>query len=328
MGASIALPSGSTRPATQSITATDMATSGLSSTESGIMVQAAAAAKTFTVTGFPASDAAGTAGNVTVTAYDAYGNVAIGYTGTISLRSSDTQALLPSKFTFVTADAGTHTFPITLETAGSQLITATDTANSTITGKESSITVRATPRVTWNAPGSIVYGTPLGDGQLDASANVAGTFTYAPAAGSILNAGSGQTLSVTFTPDDTTYYTAATATTTITVTKAAPIVRLISSVPDQKRPKRTSVRSTSAQLTAEITSLVSGGGVPTGEVTFELVKKTRKKVKVTTLGTAAVSNGHATVMLMAKKVQKKAITIVYSGDANDEASTLAVPKLT
>ena len=48
--------------------------------------------------------------------------------------------------------------------------------------------------------------------QLDATASVPGTFTYTPAAGTVLNAGKGQTLSVTFTPTDTTDYTTATAT--------------------------------------------------------------------------------------------------------------------
>ena len=288
----------------------------------------AAAAKTFKVTGFPATDTAGAAGNVTVTAYDAYGNVATGYTGTISFSSSDAQAVLPSSYSFATADAGTHTFSITLETAGSQSITATDTAISSITGTESGITVRATPQVTWNSPASIVYGTPLGAAQLDASANVPGTFTYAPAAGAILNAGSGQTLSVTFTPQDATDYTTATATTAITVTKAAPIIKLVSLVPASKKSSRMSVRSTSAHLAVEIASSAFGGGVPTGEVTFELVTKTGKKVKVKTLGTATVSDGNAMLTVVAKKVQKKAITIVYSGDANDAASKLTISKLT
>ena len=44
-----------------------------------------------------------------------------------------------------------------------------------------------------------------------------GTFAYTPAAGTVLDAGNGQTLSVTFTPTDTTDYTTATATATINV---------------------------------------------------------------------------------------------------------------
>ena len=77
------------------------------------------------------------------------------------------------------------------------------------------------PSIAWAAPGPIVYGTALGSGQLDASANVPGTFSYTPAAGTILGAGS-HTLSVTFTPSDTIDYTTATATTTITVMRGHP----------------------------------------------------------------------------------------------------------
>ena len=57
------------------------------------------------------------------------------------------------------------------------------------------------PVVTWNNPISIPYGTPLGPTHLKATANLPGTFTYTPPAGTVLNAGNGQMLSVTFTPD-------------------------------------------------------------------------------------------------------------------------------
>lgn len=42
-------------------------------------------------------------------------------------------------------------------------------------------TTKATPVVTWANPASNVYGTALGGTQLNATANVAGTFVYAPA---------------------------------------------------------------------------------------------------------------------------------------------------
>ena len=110
-------------------------TSSLTGTESGIIVQAAAA-KSLTVTGFPTSDTAGAAEMFTVTAYDAYGNVATGYTGTVQFTSSDPQAVLPASYTFTPTDEGKHTFSVTLETAGTQtLITATDTATSSLTAR-------------------------------------------------------------------------------------------------------------------------------------------------------------------------------------------------
>jgi hypothetical protein len=86
------------------------------------------------------------------------------------------------------------------------------------------VTVVQTPTITWANPAAIVYGTALGTAQLDATASVPGTFTYAPAFGTILHAGNAQTLSVTFTPADTTDYATATATVKINVTQATPTI--------------------------------------------------------------------------------------------------------
>ena len=60
-----------------------------------------------------------------------------------------------------------------------------------------------TPTITWANPAAIAYGVALGPLQLNATASVPGTFNYMPGVGTILNAGAGQTLSVTFTPTDT-----------------------------------------------------------------------------------------------------------------------------
>jgi len=46
---------------------------------------------------------------------------------------------------------------------------------------------------------------------------------------------------------------------------------------------------------------------------------------VTKLGMAAVSGGEATFTLKASKLPRQGITIVYSGDANDEACTITTP---
>ncbi|MGC2638777.1 MAG: hypothetical protein WA294_16455 [Acidobacteriaceae bacterium] len=81
----------------------------------------------------------------------------------------------------------------------------------------------ATPIITWPVPAPIAYGAPLSNAQLDATANVPGTFAYSPSAGSILKAGS-QTLSATFTPADTTRYSTATAFITLTVSPATPVL--------------------------------------------------------------------------------------------------------
>jgi hypothetical protein len=80
-----------------------------------------------------------------------------------------------------------------------------------------------TPSITWNTPAAIPYGTALSGVQLNAVANVPGTFAYTPTAGTVLNAGS-QTLTAAFTPSDTNTYSAATATVQLTVAQAAPVI--------------------------------------------------------------------------------------------------------
>jgi hypothetical protein len=79
------------------------------------------------------------------------------------------------------------------------------------------------PKITWNEPAAITYGTALSNAQLSATANVPGTFAYTPAAGTTLKAGK-QTLSATFTPTDTKTYSAATASVQLTVNQAAPTI--------------------------------------------------------------------------------------------------------
>src|SRR5690606_5781015 len=81
-----------------------------------------------------------------------------------------------------------------------------------------------TPDLTWFDPEAITYGTALSDTQLNAEADVDGLFTYTPAAGTVLEAGTGQSLSVTFTPDDTENYEPVTAEVAIDVLKAKPVI--------------------------------------------------------------------------------------------------------
>ena len=85
-------------------------------------------------------------------------------------------------------------------------------------------------RITWTPTvATVVYGTALTGAQLDATAatpyfnTVAGTFTYTPATGAVLSAGT-QTLTVTFTPTDTVDYQSATGSAIITVQKATPVL--------------------------------------------------------------------------------------------------------
>jgi N-acetylneuraminic acid mutarotase len=75
---------------------------------------------------------------------------------------------------------------------------------------------KLTPSLTWPTPAPIPFGMALSSAQLDATASVAGSFSYTPAAGTVLPAGL-QTLSVTFTPADSTDYATVAATVSLTV---------------------------------------------------------------------------------------------------------------
>ena len=117
------------------------------------------------VSGISNPATAGMASGVTVTVVDEAHTVVTGYTGTIHFTSTDPfPAVLPANYTFTSLDAGMHTFAggVTLKTAGSQTVTATDTVTGTITGAQT-VTVNpaaATKVVIEDAATSA--GTPVG----------------------------------------------------------------------------------------------------------------------------------------------------------------------
>ena len=100
---------------------------------------------------------------------------------------------------------------------------ATNTAGTSY-GTEVNFTTQTVPTITWDNPSDIVYGTLLSATQLKATASVPGTFTYTPALGTLLNAGTVQNLKVDFTPTDATNYSTTTKTVTIDVAKATPVI--------------------------------------------------------------------------------------------------------
>src|SRR5208337_71153 len=115
----------------ETITATDTVTPAITGTESGITVTPGTATQ-LVVTG-ASTETAGKPVIETVTAEDAYGNTATGYTGTVQFTSTDPEAELPLNYTFTD---GVVTFGVVLKTAGVQSVTATDTVTPGITGTE------------------------------------------------------------------------------------------------------------------------------------------------------------------------------------------------
>jgi hypothetical protein len=108
------------------------ASDGTLGAEADLMVNPDVAA--FLVVSGPSTATAGLPFSVTVTAYDAWGNVATGYTGTVTFSSDDPAGSLPGDYAFQPGDQGSQTFQVTLQTPGTHQVTATDTSNPSITG--------------------------------------------------------------------------------------------------------------------------------------------------------------------------------------------------
>jgi len=118
--------------------------------------------------------------------------------------------------------AGSATAPTN---AGTYAVVATVTDPNYVGSATASLVIaKAIPTITWGNPAAITYGAPLGATQLNATASVPGTLVYTAPPRTVLNAGSGQILSVAFTPTDGTNYSTASASVTITVNKAAPTI--------------------------------------------------------------------------------------------------------
>ena len=137
----------------QTISVTDTTNSNLTSTTNTISVSPATAAQ-FAISA-PYYVSIGVPFSITVTALDAYNNIATGYTGTVQFTTTDkgTGVVLPSNYTFTSGDAGVYTFSdVTLETAGTQTLTATDTANNQIQGHiQTSVYNYSNLMATWGA---------------------------------------------------------------------------------------------------------------------------------------------------------------------------------
>lgn len=112
----------------------------------------------------------------------------------------------------ITPSTGSHSFTAVYAGGACSLTGSTSLADVATVGK-------ATPTITWANPAPLVYGATLSAAQLNATASVPGTLTYTPAIGATPLAGT-DTLSVSFTPNDSTDYVTTTSTVQITVSPA------------------------------------------------------------------------------------------------------------
>lgn len=198
---------------------------------------------------------------------------------------------------------GTYPITATLNDPNSKL------SNYAVTNTPGTLTVgQSTPAITWATPSPITYGSALGAAQLNASTTVAGSFSYSPAAGTLLGPGS-QTLKTTFTPSDSTDYTAATASTSLTVNQATPEFLLAASA-------NSTFFANSVTFTATV-SAANGSSPsatpPSGTVIFYDGS--------TQLVTATIATGTAAYTTSNLPAGTHSVTAVYSGDSNYVALT-------
>jgi parallel beta-helix repeat protein len=221
-------------------------------------------------------------------------NAPIGANGTFS--ATFNTAALPASAT---------PYPVTYSYGGdANFAAASNTSTTTLT------VAQATPVITWATPAGITYGTALSGSQLDATSSVPGTFAYTPAAGAVLNAGSGQILSVTFTPTDNVDYSTVSVSVTINVAKALPTISL----------SGTGDNPSNATQSLSFTATLSGG-VPDGETV--ILEDASNGNKVVASGT--VSNGSVAFSVPAGTLLAGTHNLIasYGGDADYGSSVSA-----
>jgi hypothetical protein len=189
---------------------------------------------------------------------------------------------------------GTHTFTVN---AKDQVGNMSPASSVTYT------VAKATPVISWANPTAITYGTALSMTQLNASANVAGVFSYTPAAGIVLAAGI-RTLSVTFTPTDALDYTGASTSVTLVVNKAATTTTITAISPNPALPGSPMMVNVSVASSTNVTS-------PSGTVT----------VTANTGETCTVAVSAGGCSLTFATTGTRTVTASYSGDTNFMASS-------
>ena len=168
---------------------------------------------------------------------------------------------------------------------------------------------KATPTIAWATPAAINYGTALSGTQLDATANIAGTFKYSPASG-VLAAGN-QTLSVTFTPSKANSKDYGTATKSVTLQVLQDATTTTATPVD---PTVTLSKKGTATDTIDFTV---SSYKPTGSVTVTATGP----ATLTCTGSVSSSTGNGSCKLTFSQTGTYTITASYPGDANHTSST-------
>jgi uncharacterized protein YegL len=195
------------------------------------------------------------------------------------------------------ADPGTGNATVTLTGAGECTVVAAQAGNgdyNAATNVPQSFTVdKATPALAWAQPKPINYGTKVGSDQLNASASfngqpVAGKFGYAlpdgsDPTGTTPNAGQ-VSVSVTFTPDDATDFTPASAQVILDVLKADQVITVAQPGDKEILSGPFSLGATGGGSGTAVTYTASGGACAVDAA---------GKVSLTALGTCSITLAQA-----------------------------------
>ena len=140
---------------------------------------------------------------------------------------------------------------------------------------------KATPAINWATPAGVVAGTPLGAAQLDAMASfvgsqLAGTFVYSPAQGTILPAGN-DFLTVTFNPADTTDFKSVSASVAITIAPAPQPNLIVGESPVYVRRKGRKVLTGFSFHFSQGLDMSSAAAPANYEVDAAVIKRVKRK---------------------------------------------------
>jgi parallel beta-helix repeat protein len=311
----------------QTVTATDTVTTSLIA--QATITVSPGALNGFAVTGYSTPDTAGAAHSFQVTAQDAFGNTIKGYTGTVTFTSSDAAATLPAAYAFKATDVGAHTFTATLNTAGTQTITASD-ASAGVNGQQTGIQV--VPGAAVTGPKTAVPGQPL-------TYTLTATEPGLPA-GTVYSFaidwdGDGQVDQTVQGPSGTTVSHTYTGTGSFTIGVTATDPGSNQSAPATLAVKVTAVAIEPDPLTTGKTALFVGGTIGDDIITITSVNSTTLSVKlngVTTKGLQPTGHlyvygqdGNDTIKEVAAVVNGAAVYIArpgffFGGDGNDVIS--------
>jgi hypothetical protein len=218
---------------------------------------------------------------------------------------------------------------------GTQTLTATFTPTDLLDYQVTTASVQLVVNkinsvITWNTPASINYGTALSSTQLNATASVPGSFSYSPAVGSTLTAGT-HTLTATFTPTDSNDYASATATVQIVVSQNTPTITWATPSAIQTG---TAIGSTQLNATATLNgSSVSGSYVysPAAGTAFTFAGPETLKVTFTPSDQTDYKSATASVTLIVQGTPAitwgtpSAITYGTALDSTELNATASVP---